>query len=426
MSAENTSRTPAWGVNLYGYLTSNLGLGVAGRNTAEMLLSNGVPTKLIDVNPGGGMQGKERSLAEHISASAGVEPYAVNLFHINPDQVLYLLKPWGGSVRLDGRTNACVPFWELPRLPDSWLKPLGAMDAVFAPTRFVETAIRNALPSAEVIHYPQAVHVPGDIAGDRAGLGLPADALLFVTSFDMRSDIERKNPWAAISAFLAAFPDRDDVRLIIKVNNVDTIAGLERHVQRLRDVAADTRIIVIDHPMSYREVLTLYASCDALISLHRSEGLGLSLLEAMALGKPVVATGWSGNMDFMTAENSVPVSFDEVEVVASTQPAYAPTRAGAQYWAEPRVDEAATALRTLAENPALRASMGAEAAADAAALTARYDAGDPLVGALKALAAQGEGANSARMAALMRAYPLNYGKRVARAVVHRTKTRLFG
>lgn len=422
LMATHRSESIPFGVNLFGYLTSNLGLGVAARNTAHMLQGCGVPLKLVDVNPGGGMQGKDTTFAEAIAASAGVEPYRVNLFHINPDQVLYQLSPLAGTVALEGRVNACVPFWELPRLPASWLQPLSAFDAVFAPTHYIETAILSELPDARVIHYPQTVHVPSDIRADRSAFGLPDDAFVTVTSFDMRSDIERKNPWAAIQAFRDAFPQREDVRLVIKVNNVDTIAGLERHVTRLREVAADPRVIVIDRPMAYREVLGLYASGDALISLHRAEGLGLSLLEAMALGKPVVATMWSGNTDFMTAENSLPVGYDEVEVVSSTQPAYGKGTSGRQYWAEAHVEEASEALRRLADDAALRQRIGARAAEDVAALTTRYDSGVPLVPALEALTPRA-GAGE-RMARLRRRYFVNQGRRIARAVVHRTRTRL--
>ncbi|PKQ17182.1 MAG: hypothetical protein CVT67_01705 [Actinobacteria bacterium HGW-Actinobacteria-7] len=423
---DSSPKTPAFGVNLFGYLTSNLGLGVAARNTAQMLLANHIPTRLVDVNPGGGMQGKDTTFAEQIAAAHDVEPYAVNLFHINPDQVLYLLNPFSDTVTLQNRVNACVPFWELPRLPDSWVEPLQAMDAILAPTRFVEAAVRDRLPSARLIRYPQAVHVPSDITPDRSAFALPDGALIFVMSFDMRSDIERKNPWAAIEAFLQAFPDRGDVRLVIKASNVETIAGLERNVARLREVAADPRIIVLDRPMGYREILTLYASCDVLVSLHRSEGLGLSLLEAMALGKAVVATGWSGNVDFMTPENSIPIGFDEVEVVSSTQPAYAATMAGRQFWAEPRVAEAAQAMRSLAENPELRILLGIQAAKDAHALTEQYDRGGAIVPSLRALAADGPGAGSARMARLRLRYPWYYSRRVVRAVLHRAKTRLVG
>lgn len=420
----NSKTSAEFGVNLFGYLTSNLGLGVAARNTAHMLLGCGVPVKLIDVNPGGGMQGKDSTFSEAIEASDHLEPYRVNLFHINPDQVLYQLNPLSGRVALDGRANACVPFWELPRLPKAWIEPLGALDAVFAPTRYVETSILAELPDANVIHYPQTVHLPAGVQADRSAFGLPQQAFVVVTSFDMRSDIERKNPWAAIEAFRLAFPEHEDVRLVIKVNNVDTIAGLERHVTRLREVAADPRVMVIDRPMPYREVLALYASADALISLHRAEGLGLSLLEAMALGKPVVATMWSGNTDFMTEENSVPISFETVAVNASTQPAYMRGIAGQQFWAEPRVNEAAASLRSLADDRDLRARIGQAAARDIADLTARYDSGADIIPKLEDL--KPDSRKQALMKGLRRRYFVNQGIRIARAAVRRTAARIAG
>lgn len=413
---------PAFGINLFGYLTSNLGLGVAARNTAQMLLGCGVPTRLVDVNPGGGMQGKDTTFAEAIEASRDIIPHRVNLFHVNPDQIPYLLSPLKDSIVLRDRINACVPFWELPRLPNSWIRPLSAMDALLAPTHFVETALRAQLPDARVIHYPQSVKLPVGIHPNRAEFDLPKEAVVFVMSFDMRSDIERKNPWAAIEAFRQAFPHREDVQLVIKVNNVQTIAGLERHVRRLREVASDSRVTVLDRAMSYREILTLYASSDVLVSLHRSEGLGLSLLEAMALGKPVIATGWSGNMDFMTPENSVPIGYDEVEVVSSTQPAYGKSMSGSQYWAEPRVPEAAEWMRRLADDPKLRWRIGDRAAEDVQALTNRYDSGQAIVPSLKAL--EGDPAKAAKMQALQRGYYWSQGRRLVRAAVNRTKTRL--
>lgn len=428
--SESPAKPSAFGINLFGYLTANLGLGVAARNTAHMLLANGIPTRLIDVNPGGGMQGQDLTFAEQIAASARMASHNTNLFHINPDQVTYLLDPLKKRVVLGETLNVCVPFWELPHLPRLWEPPLRAMDAILAPTHFVEAAIASDIPGARCFHYPQAVHVPEGIVPNRPAFGIDDDAFVFVMSFDVRSDIERKNPWGTIEAFHQAFPERSDVRLVIKANNVETIAGLGRHVDRLREVAADPRVSVVDRPMGYREVLSLYASGDALVSLHRSEGLGLSLLEAMSLGKPVIATGWSGNMDFMTSGNSCPVGFDMTDVVAGTQPAYGKGLSGTQQWAEPRVKEAAEWMRRLAEEPELRGRIGSAAQRDAHAITARYDSGEPMLGQLReltkrALAEPALHAEPARrMAALRRSYYVHQVRRMARAVARRTRTRL--
>ena len=409
---------PAPGFNLYGYLSASLGLGVAARNTATALLGRALATRLTDVYPGGGMQGADHSFAEKIAHDVGSPALGVNLFHINPDQIVYLLRP-GGTVTIDGRLAVAVPFWELPRLPKNWMEPLRAMDAILAPTRFIERTVLDALPDATVIHYPQTVHLPADLAPDRAAFGLDEDATVFVMSFDMRSDLERKNPTGAIEAFLLAFPDDSRVRLVIKVNNVSTVAGFGRHLERLRTAAGDERVVVIDRPMSYREIATLYASCDVLVSLHRAEGLGLSLLEAMALGKPVVATGWSGNMDFMTPDNSFPVDFTMTQVRASTQPAYGKGMSGTQMWAEPDLPGAARIMRRLAEDPELRASVGAKARQTAEETRARYDRGE-VFDRLLAMRASEESLR--RMRALARTFYWSYGRRVVRAGWRRVKT----
>ena len=114
---------------------------------------------------------------------------------------------------------------------------------------------------------------------------------MFYMSFDIKTDLVRKNPAAAIEAFRAAFERRDDIHLAIKLNNSDAFERPGSEVQRLRNMIADhPNIIVIDQTMDYREILSLSASCDIYVSLHRSEGLGLNLLEAMSLGKPAIAT----------------------------------------------------------------------------------------------------------------------------------------
>jgi len=420
------SEAPQFGFNLYGYLTSNIGLGVAGRNTAEMLLHNGTPVRLNDVSAGRGMQGKERSLVEEIERSRGLAPYAMNLFHLNPDQMVYLLNPLSSRVTVRDRMQICVPFWELSRLPPAWHRPLAAMDLILAPTRYIESTILSDCPDARVLHYPQAVHIPAGIAADRTAFGLPEDAVIFVTSFDMRSDIERKNPWAAVSAFRRAFPDRTDVRLIIKVNNAEYSSAFPALVQRLNEAASDSRVVVLDAPMGYTDVLSLYASSDVLVSLHRAEGLGLSLLEAMALGRPVIATGFSGNMDFTTDDNSCLVGYEMTPVVASTQYAYSKAFAGDQEWAEPDVDEAAAHMRRLADDAGLRTSLGRRAAETADSIRDSYDRGLIVEDIHREFERwrQDPGrraASAARMRDLERRFFPLYGKRVILAALRRAK-----
>lgn len=371
-----SSADAGFGINVIGYISGNLGLGVATRNTVRMLTERGVPTALTDVDPGGGRMGHDTSCVS-AGSDGDATPYPLTIFHMNPLEVADQLWTQPRLSR-DDRISACVPFWELPQLPAAWLPVLEAMDIILAPSRFIEQAVKTAMPDAICIYYQQAVFIPDDVSADRARWGIPADALTFVSSFDITSDIERKNPEAAVRAFQTAFPERDDVRLVLKVNSSpEARVQFAHRLDDLRQTASsDSRIILIDQALAYRDVLSLYASSDVLVSLHRSEGLGLSLMEAMSLGRAVIATAWSGNMDFMTPENSFPIRFDIVPV-ESELGAYRPEFTGdGATWADADVEEAAAIMRRLADEPALLTTTGEQAKRDMATIRARYAEGE--------------------------------------------------
>jgi glycosyltransferase involved in cell wall biosynthesis len=205
--------------------------------------------------------------------------------------------------------------------------------------------------------------------------------MMFVCAFEMASGFSRKNSLGAIDAFTRAFGPEEDAFLVVKVNNAQ---GFPEPLSSLRQRArSDPRIIVVDEVLSYPEVLSLYASADAFVSLHRAEGLGLCLLEAMSLGKPAIATGWSGNMDFMTEQNGCLVGYSLVPVHDETQAAYRPEFAGpGARWAEPRLEEAVHWMRRLAEDSELRERIGKRAGADMAERHARLST-DELLAAIR-------------------------------------------
>ena len=369
------------GINLIGHVTGNLGLAVAARNTLFALSQSDEPFEAIDIDPGGGRGGHDATYAEHMRSPVEAA-YGINLFQLNPPDVAYMAQdspPW---LSLPDRLNACVPFWELPRLPVkwSWTELVQAVDVVLAPTRFVADSVRASAPDATVWHYPQAVFLPEGIVADRARFDLPPDAVLFYLSLDITSDLARKNPLGTLEAFEAAFPanaDAPDVRLVVKLNNSASFAWAGAAAKRIHSLIAENpRITVVDRAMSYEEVLSLGASCDIYVSLHRAEGLGLNLLEAMSMGKPVIATAWSGNMDFMTRDNSCLVDFDLIPVVAEHD-AYQPDAIGPdQSWADPRLAEATEWMRRLASDADLRARIGERAAVDMDALREAFLRGE--------------------------------------------------
>ncbi len=216
-----------------------------------------------------------------------------------------------------------------------------------------------------VRHYPQTVFVP-EVDPSRPAFGLPENDILFITSFELLSDMNRKNTGAVIESFRQAFPGKEGVGLVVNVNNPHPHPAASEQLRELHSRASnDPRIVLIEKNLTYREVLSLYAACDAIVSLHRGEGLGLSPMEGMTLGKPVIATAWSGVMDFMSDRNSCLVPCTLVPLPAASASGYnASYVGGATVWAEPDVGCAAVWMRRLAEDASLRKKIGDAAAGD--------------------------------------------------------------
>jgi len=366
----------AAGINLAGHLSAPQGLGVAARNTTRLLDAKHVDWAGFDVPPPAATAERVPWASGHARDARERAPHAVNLLHLNPPEVLELLWERPRWLELEARVTACVPFWEFPRVPPAWIEGLACMDAVLAPSHFVERAVRAALPDVPVFHFPQAVWLDATPAPDRARFGIPERACVFVTAYDTRSDAARKNPLGALEAFARAFPrgaaggaGSDDVRLVLRIQNArGRAAPAGSDVAALREQARrDPRVLIVDGPLAHGDVLALVASCDVYVSLHRAEGLGLPPLEAMSLGRPVVATAWSGNLDYMTNEDSLLVPAVETPVRGTGIRAYDPSRMGeGQTWGEPDLAVAAAHLRALADDPELRARMGERAARAAA------------------------------------------------------------
>lgn len=356
-------------VNLIGYVSGNLGLGVAARALGKAALARGFEITVLDLDPGNGRGGFEMDPAFSVVDKPSELAAGINLFVLPPLSVVGLL--FGSEVltqllEREDCFHALFTFWELPVLPPACSRALELFDAVVAPSGYIEGALDFALSGTRVVRGLTPVEMPPDIEPDRARFGIPADSFVALSSFDPLSDPERKNPQAAIEAFRRAFGNDASARLVVKLN---VPAGgyadedLNRRVLQplLQRLQADGRTLVITETLTYRDVLSLYSSADAFISLHRAEGLGLGLLESMALGKPVVATGWSGNKVFMSPANSCPVGHRLVPVQASNWSYSAVMKGLDPIWAEPDIDDAALWLRQLAADTALRARIGAAA-----------------------------------------------------------------
>ncbi|NCA69470.1 MAG: glycosyltransferase family 1 protein [Sphingobacteriia bacterium] len=297
--------------------------------------------------------------------------YRVNLFVLNADEMAMAARELG-EARFAGRYNIGYWAWELSHFPDAWLPALAGLDEIWAPSRFIQQAIAEKT-RRPVIWMPLAVEARLTLCVGRAALGLPESAFLFLVLFDFRAFLGRKNPMAAIQAFARAFACADQsVALVIKTTGMAECP--QAHADfKVSPLMEDPRIRLIDRLISDQELKSLINACDCFVSLHRCEGFGRGLAEAMALGKPVIATGYSGNLDFMNPSNACLVDAVLVPVGAGEYP-----YGEGQVWAEADVEMAADFMRRLAADPLLASEIGARARRDIqrhnsfAAVGARY------------------------------------------------------
>ncbi len=356
-------------INIIGHLGSSSGLGNTARLFIAVLHSQGYELAGLDVDYHAG--GDATALPNIRMAKSVAElPFEVNLIIV---AIQLLPSIW--RRRLPGLLaprfkNVGLIFWELPVIPSPWLPSLRMFDAIMVCSQYVRHTLETALPEIRTVfaeHPLQTQNISLDGSDVRNTLGLKQTDLVYASSFDLRSDYTRKNPLAVLDAFEAAFPNESDVRLVIKANGKPDDGGSNPVAQQiLKRVVADPRIVFISETMPYERVMKVYAACDVYLSLHRAEGLGLGPMEAMLLGKLVIATGYSGNMTYMTQQNSMPIPYG---LTAPTHTSWQYQRAfsgkGAA-WAEPDMHAAVAALRLAYEKPELRKRLAQAARMDIA------------------------------------------------------------
>jgi glycosyltransferase involved in cell wall biosynthesis len=326
----------AFGINVAGHITSEKGVGEGVRSDLNSLDAVGVPYVINNYSDSGS------SNYDHSFAHFSWEnPYAINLIHVNAEP-LPLFVQQKGEQYLAHRYNIGYWAWELSTFPAFWRTSFEYVDEIWVPSNFVLDAISRSSP-VPVVRMPHAI---GDLATQplgRADFGLPSDKYIFFFAFDFHSYTERKNPLGLIRAFQKAFARQDDVMLVIKCSRGRSSRADFRPLQNL---ARGTAVRLLDTVLTRQEMNTLMSLADCYVSLHRSEGFGLTMAEAMKFGKPVIATGYSGNLDFMTPGNSWLVKHKMVEITED----HGPYRRG-NVWAEPDIDDAARLMRFVYENP---------------------------------------------------------------------------
>jgi len=352
VATSNGTAAAADGVNILGYLTNETGIGAVARGFARALRGMGVPLGLRDL----AQLSPNRSQDSTLDRIDGATPYSINLVCVNADQHFVVKTHVGGKLFKD-HYNIGVWFWELPTFPDAWVDRFQEYDEIWAPSSCIANTLA-AISPIPIVRVPPvlATSQPGSREAGRDHLGVGQDTFVFLFVFDFASYFRRKNPLATIQAFKDAFAPDDNVRLVIKCVNEhldpDAFASMRTQAGQ-RPVSIHTGYWTTD------EMRDLMSACDAYVSLHHSEGLGLTMADAMARGKPVIATDWSGNTDFMNTTNSFPVPYQLVELTEDA----GPYRAGS-VWAEPDLDEAVRLMRLVHDDRTLAQSRGQAAQRD--------------------------------------------------------------
>jgi glycosyltransferase involved in cell wall biosynthesis len=374
-----TSACPAdqLAVRLTGYLGHTLGLGAAARGYVDALGAAGVPVSTVSVplhhlalpvalEEAYGRHGFEDLVH---GGRHGFEIVAVNADEL-PDFVQRLGDHYFEGPRIG------IWGWETNAIPERWRRAFDLVEEIWVYSRFMAENIGAQSP-VPVLALPPPVRRP-DGSPAQSRLGVP-DGFLFLFVFDYLSTVQRKNPVGLVEAFKAAFAPGEGPQLVVKTINAPLRPLSEEEVLWAAHGRED--IHVIDRSLSTSELNGLMAGCDCYVSLHRAEGFGLTIAEAMALGKPAIATGYSGNVDFMNSANSYLVDYTIGRVGPECE-IYPPEGE----WAEPSIEHAAQLMRRVVERPDEAAAKGEQAAADVARLLSAEAAGTRMRARLEQLA----------------------------------------
>jgi glycosyltransferase involved in cell wall biosynthesis len=363
---ETAAGLASLGANIVGHFCYPSGLRVSVEALAEAIeLAGGAVTRRsIRTGP---------QDDPHQTKFGGVESYDITIIHIQPEP--FFRSAFARSdlaERTPTTYRIAYWYWELEEVPPSWAEIALAADEIWVATKFVADALRTISPIPVHILFP-GVRIGAFTPRSRYAFGLPGreeGRFAFLFSFHLSSVMERKNPLGLIRAFRQAFQPDEPVDLVLKT----TSFGHDAQMRELHAAAAGANIIVLDQIFTSDETLSLMDACDAYVSLHRSEGLGLTMAEAMLLGKPVIATRYSGNLDFMDEGNSLLVEYDTVPIGRPVPP-----YDEAAHWANPSTQHAAQLMRRLYDDRAAGRELGKAAQRDALTRLNSVSAGKHIV-----------------------------------------------
>jgi glycosyltransferase involved in cell wall biosynthesis len=330
---------PRWGVNVAGFFTAELGVGEAARLLIAGLDARGIPALPIQ----GHLIPPSRQGVEFAYAAPDEAAYPINIVCINGDGIPVFAREAGRSF-FEGRHTIAMWWWEVGPPPREWDQAFDYIDEVWVASQYIHDLIAPISP-VPVVKITMPVLMPDVAAASRSDLGLPQDGFVFLFVHDYHSVAARKNPAGLIEAFKRAFPPGSGAKLVVKSINASKLPV--EHDRVVLASAEHPDITLIDAYVTAAEKNAMIAHCDCYVSLHRAEGFGLTVAEAMLLGKPVITTRFGGTLEFTNDENSYLVDCEPVAVGDR-----AGIYAADAIWAEPDLDRAAELMLRVFEHPA--------------------------------------------------------------------------
>lgn len=329
-------------VNVYGFINKVLGLGNAARITIDALRNAKISCTAVNVPRHEHLMKISENTYDNIIVEKSDAP--INIIHINPDN-LHVFYDKIENSPFYKKYNIGYWFWETDVVPEEWYYAFDLVDEIWVGSNYNYEIFKKSC-NLPVIKMPTAITIKPTLNQDEAKsyFNFPKK-FIFLACFDFNSSLKRKNPAAIVEAFKAAFPDNDDVCLVFKTQhrrNRDDTATEEFN----KLIEGDSRIIAIDQSMSEIEMANLKNACDCYISLHRSEGLGLNIAEAMSVGKPVISTNYSGSLEFTNTDNAYLVDYELV----SMEPGDYYCASSKMHWAEPDIHHATELMRNVYQN----------------------------------------------------------------------------
>lgn len=344
-----------FGINVLGEVTGEFGLGTAARATLRAMEAANIPFAVQNYQVDW-----HRNLDDTYTNFFSQErPYPINLVHINPEYRLYHSL---GTEYFQGKYNIAYWAWEMLEFPQAWQWAFDFFDEIWTLSNYCAEIISSVSPIPVVTLPPNISLPPSNMS--REALGLPLDKFIFLFMFDFHSTLVRKNPIAIIEAFKKAFgKSNNDAQLLIKFSNAKYYP--EQKERLLSSAENNSSIHFIDGHLLKEEVYGLINNCNCYVSLHRAEGFGLTMAEAMFYGKPVISTGYSSNIEFMNVNNSFLVQYELKEMPESGGP-----YAKGSICAAADVDHAAYLMEYIYQNYEEAKEVGAQAARDIRSLLA--------------------------------------------------------